>query len=511
MFLLFHPITIKTEEFMLKRLPYFSVLISGLLTAQLIASVQVYLSNRQIYDRISAITQSGYSNMPKGSLLDMLNSWRPALGGGLFFTLSIGAGVTLLALALLWTWEKLCARNRPVLYLLIILWLALLGIVNRNGISLIPSLYFILVPWVVYFVFRRSDRQKIGKESFLPSICHLACITVLALVWLTQVQNGMFITIRDNLLLGNPVGIAINDFYYRYTHYSAEAISPLHRKMFKSYLFSNADNWRNTARVESVLSDYGYLQVMENGQEDIRIVRTDNQLIFRGRESETLLETPVEVFFNDPAETLQTVSQKSDRNFFFRRIIFVSLLIAFPITLYWLLHSIFNLVISFFSSHKRASLISTVLCCMVGSALILPVHWGGNRKIDGDQLPALLTGKSSYDHIAGLKTISQKNLEITAFATYRHLMESPHIAVRYWLARALGKSKKQETYQDLLALLQSSNPNVACQALHSIGLRGDADAIKIILDIVDTSDHWYVQRYAYQALRNLGWKHQRST
>jgi HEAT repeat protein len=90
-------------------------------------------------------------------------------------------------------------------------------------------------------------------------------------------------------------------------------------------------------------------------------------------------------------------------------------------------------------------------------------------------------------------------------------MASPHIAVRYWLARALGKSRKQETYQDLLTLLNASQPNVVCQALYSIGQRGDSDAIDNILQVMGAFDHWYVQRYAYQALRELGWKHRRST
>jgi hypothetical protein len=185
-------------------------------------------------------------------------------------------------------------------------------------------------------------------------------------------------------------------------------------------------------------------------------------------------------------------------------------LIAFPITLYWLLHAFLNLGMSFFFSQKRASFISTFICFVVGAALIVPVHWGRNREIDMDQLPALLAGKIWQDQVAGLKTITKKNLEITTIATYRHLMESPHIPVQYWLAQALGKSRQPQTYQDLLVLLHASHPNVVCQALYSIGKRGNSGAIQIILDIIDTSDHWYVLRYAYHALRNLGWKPRRS-
>ena len=495
---------------MFKRLPNFSVLFFGLLASQAIASVQVYLSNRVAHDRIVAITQFGYLNMPDGNLLEMLKSWQSAIGGGLFFTLSIGAGVTLITLACLWLWKTCCAGNRAVLYLLIVVWLAILGAFNRNGLVLIPSLYFFFVPGVVYCVYGLTNRSRPNTGKYLPAVYHLACITVLALVWSTQAQSGMFITIRDNLLLGNPVGISINDFYYQYTHYSAEAISPLRHKMFKSYSLSNAAE-SEMAHLENILSDYSYLRVAADGREDIQIRQVGHQLVFLERGDKTLFETPAAYFFKNPAEILSKVSQKTDRNFFFRRIIFFSLMIAFPITLYWMLHALFNLGISFLCSSERSSLISTVLCLMVGCALILPVHWGNDKKIDLDRLPAMLVGENSRDHVAGLKAITQNNLEITSVGAYRHLMGSPHIAVRYWLARALGKSRAQETYQDLLGLLKASQPNVVCQALYSIGQRGDSGAIENITEIMEGYDHWYVQRYAYQALRNLGWKHRRST
>ena len=494
---------------MFKRLPNVSVLLSGFLTAQLIASVQVYLSNREGYDRISAITQSGYETMPPGELLEMLKSWQAALGGGLFFSLSIGTGVTLLTLACLWIWKTLCAKSRAFLYLLVIIWLVILAAVNQNGLVVMPSLYFLLIPWVVCYVYGLPPRHRPNKGTTLPAICHIACIAVLALAWSTQVQSGMFITIRDNLLLGNPVGISINDFYYRYTHYSAEAISPLHNKMFKSYSLSHAAGLK-TDRLESVLSDYGYLQVSAGSRKDLQIRQVDQQLLFIENKNRTLGETSTDYFFNQPAAVLKKVSQKADRDLFFRRTILFSLMIAFPITLYWLLHALLNLCLSFFCSYKKASLLSTAVCLIAGSALIIPVHWGGNRTIEMDQLPVLLSGKNSRDHVAGLKAISQNNLEIASIAPYEHLMESPQIAVQYWLARALGKSTNQETYQGLMKLLQSSHPNVVCQALYSVGQRGDRGAVGNILNVIHGFNHWYVQRYAYQALRKLGWKHKRS-
>jgi HEAT repeat protein len=86
------------------------------------------------------------------------------------------------------------------------------------------------------------------------------------------------------------------------------------------------------------------------------------------------------------------------------------------------------------------------------------------------------------------------------------MLKSPHIPVRYWLARALAVSRKPETYDDLLSFLDDPHPNVVSMAFYALGKRGDRSAIGLILHRIETSRHWYVQWYAYKALRRLGWK-----
>jgi len=87
---------------------------------------------------------------------------------------------------------------------------------------------------------------------------------------------------------------------------------------------------------------------------------------------------------------------------------------------------------------------------------------------------------------------------------------SPHIAERYWLARALGVSRQSETYDDLIAFLDDPSPNVVSMAFYALGKRGDRRAIKEIMTRIEASDNWYNQWYAYKALRKLGWKQNRS-
>ena len=90
--------------------------------------------------------------------------------------------------------------------------------------------------------------------------------------------------------------------------------------------------------------------------------------------------------------------------------------------------------------------------------------------------------------------------------SYAQLLDSPHIAVRYRLARALGVSRSPRTYAPLLSLLEDDSFTVVYQTYWGLGRRGRRDAIPRIKAGIAESDHWYVQTYAYNALRRLGWK-----
>ena len=79
--------------------PFVSLLI-GLALAQILATVQVYLSNTALYDSLMAIKAAGYLTIPNSHVIGQLRKAAPAFWGGLFFTFSIGAGISFLSLAL---------------------------------------------------------------------------------------------------------------------------------------------------------------------------------------------------------------------------------------------------------------------------------------------------------------------------------------------------------------------------------------------------------------------------
>ena len=108
--------------------------------------------------------------------------------------------------------------------------------------------------------------------------------------------------------------------------------------------------------------------------------------------------------------------------------------------------------------------------------------------------------------MAALKIIDENASEIKRFAAYPSLLKSKNIAARYWFVRTLANSRNPETYANLLSFLNDRHPNVASMALYALGKRGNKQAIGKIMQLMETSDNWYLQWYAYRALRELGWR-----
>ncbi len=92
------------------------VLLLGLVTAQVIATIQVHLSNAELYHTLVSIRNAGYLVVPNQRVMQSLLELSPAFYGGLFFTLSAGAGLSLLTLAAAWIWDRLFFFARKFFY-----------------------------------------------------------------------------------------------------------------------------------------------------------------------------------------------------------------------------------------------------------------------------------------------------------------------------------------------------------------------------------------------------------
>jgi HEAT repeat protein len=149
---------------------------------------------------------------------------------------------------------------------------------------------------------------------------------------------------------------------------------------------------------------------------------------------------------------------------------------------------------------------AAALATGLGFAIIISLASSGPQKLDRTQLEQMLGSARTGDRIEALRYIAEAGAEVADLADYRQMLTSPSIPVRYWLAKALGASRRPEAFPDLLALLDDPHPNVVCMAFFSLGRRGEKKAIAEVLKRIKTSEHWYEQWYGYQTLKALGWR-----
>ena len=155
----------------LKHLYPLAALLLGMFIAQVLATVQVYFSNRDLLDSLMAIKEAGYMTVPNQNVMHGLKGFAPAFCGGLFFAFSIGAGISFITLALVWVWDRLFSRKQYLLYFYLSLWMLGLIAVNFHGFKFFATLYFLAIPPAVFVTVARSLSYL--NAASLPCICQL--------------------------------------------------------------------------------------------------------------------------------------------------------------------------------------------------------------------------------------------------------------------------------------------------------------------------------------------------
>jgi hypothetical protein len=477
--------------------------------AQVIATIQVYLSNIELYNTLTAVSSAGYLAIPNQRAMGRLRELNAALGGGLFFTFSIGAGISLGAMAAAWLWIRLFQEKRTILVVIGLIWAGLLFWVNSAGFSLMPTLYFLLIAPVVFALTARRDSTPASRSDRIRSLVQLMAVPLLALLWFTQYDKNMFLDLRDHLLLSNNYGRKFSDLYYTYTLYPAEAFKALNQKTIKTGNIDNIQSRSTNQMIGKRLIANDYLPLINAIDADLVIRQTDEKLVFQtnGRQ---VFQIPLDRFLDDSRDVLRKFSEECDRDAIFRQFTFLSLLIGFPVSIYMLVHAAFYYLGYFIFGRNNSALTASIICLLIGISVLIFFQSNRSRSIQVSNISIALASAQLQTRLAALKLIEQKKLEIANYQTYWITRKNRPPQERYWLVRTLAFSRRPETYKVLLEFLNDDNLNVRTMTLYSFGVRRNPRAIRPILSRIENSDSWYEQMYAYKALRALGWKQTRS-
>ena len=377
--------------------------------------------------------------------------------------------------------------------------------VNIRGIDLMVSSYFLFIPCVVLFVTLRRMPAGSSEKRWREGIVYVGPVLFLAALWFTQMDFHLFLDIRDHLLLSNRFGTKINDFYYTYTLYPAEAFKSLDQKGLKTYQLEHIQDNSIAESIDRRLVNLDYFRVEGDSPVDLTISQKGAFLVF-SNEKRDILEVTPRAFFSKTGSLLREFSTGSDRHRLFRQFTFFSLLMGFPIILYVLLFSSFRAATGLFLNRGTSSMCASAICLAIGIALLAFFVQSRVRSSEVRDVASALESERWQEMVAALKLIEKGGKEVGDFQAYRGMLRSPRIPVRYWLVRTLGVSGKPETYDDLLGFLDDPHPTVVSMAFYALGKRGEKSAVDVILKRIESSHHWYNQWYAYKALRSLGWK-----
>ncbi len=479
-------------------------MLAGLAAAQIIASLQVYDANQSLYNALTAIHGGGYLPVPNQKIMARLQDFSTAVYGGLFFTLSTGAGISLLSLAAAWLWERVFSRNTIFLLTLLFLWGGILSVLNWKGFEPFATLYFVVIPPVTFRAAISWMPSKTGKQPRHWGMPHLLPVILLAMLWAPQAKSHLFLNIRDHILLSNPLGEKIVNFYYQYTLYPAEILKTLDQKLQKTCALKAFEGGPFKKRLHKILLAHDWLDMGEKKDVDLILINAGDELLMDNGNG-VVLRIPRNEFQTHPTRFLKAFSSATDKHRFFRQFTFWSLLIGFPVSLYSFLYWLLFLWLGTWISPKIAAAASAGICCSAGLALLICLWQGKVQTIDHENLGETLMSGNRRERLATLKMLREKRLDASSFEAYPRILKSPYIPERYWLAKALGVAQGDETRTDLVRLLDDPSPLVASRAFSALGRRGEQKALAEILKRIKTSEHWYSQWHAYKALKALGW------
>lgn len=477
---------------------------TGLATAQLIAFFYVRDTCVAHLQRVDAVETSGWLAIPAGPAAALLTGFGAAFWGGLFFSLSIGVGLTLGAWSIGYLWRRLFRCDHRMIWMMAALWLVVIAMVNSRGWVLYPTLFTVCVPLATALAAVKRVSSGTTASNGRPWFLPLVSLALLTALWATQLNRDMFSTIRDHLLLSNSVGRQVNDFYYRYTLFAAQAFKSFGQQTFKSCRLDGVESPPDIRHWTALLARHDVLPVSGDGPVDVTIAVSDDQLRLISPRG-TVVEATPPAFRKDTDTWLRRFSDSNDRYSPFRRMTLLGLLIGFPVLLYVGVDGIVGRLAKRFARDTAVIWVRSIACLAIGIALFLPMLGSRADDVTTDRLNDALADSSWTRRVAALKLIAVRELDIAAYPVYRHLLESPLVVERYWLARAMAGSRHPATLADLLRLARDPHPNVVCQAYYALGRSGRRSAVRIIEKQMVQSDHWYTQWYGYRAMRRLGW------
>ncbi len=493
------------------------VLAFGLLVSQTVATAVLWISNHALSARLTAVAESGFHALPGLNIDPPLASFRAAFAGGVFFTLSIGTGIVLLAFGtvLLLQAVKPGACRRAAWAGAVVVWLAIIMWGNANGVCYPLTAFLVVIPPAVVLAALQWSPLRHGIRA-LPwrKSIHVFFVVILLCVWAPQVNKNLFLDIKDNLLLPTRPGTGVVNFYYRYTLFPAELLKPFAARQVNTFAVEGVDDIRTEKEFENLLLHNNCFPVADPALADL-VVRKDGNRITLSHDLKPVVVTDMAGFRRFTAALLLKFSKASDSKSNFRKFTKFCLTWLAPMVLYFAVFAFFSIMPGLFLPLRFSSILVPFLCCVVLAGVVtfgLRPDQAGS--MDMAVLNRMLMDGTRWEKIAALKYMFENKVDIARVQGLRKLLDTPDYAQRYWIIRNLGNSRHPGVIPLIVRLIKSEPGYLACKAIEAAGMAMGIREREFVKDALvnklQSSRHWYVQYYAYTVLRKMGWVPARS-
>ncbi|MBI5844450.1 MAG: HEAT repeat domain-containing protein [Deltaproteobacteria bacterium] len=496
-----------TRKRFLSDLMFPAPILAGMLVCHVFSTLWVYAANSGLYEKMALLAKSGYVTVPNPVTAPLLKTFATAFYGGLFFTFTLGAGLCVLSFFLFRFWfrffprapKKVAAALFSGIFLLIAVFL------NKDGFVLFPTLIALSVPATVILISALVARYSGSSPSLLMSTFFIVPLVILSLAWGGHKDDDLFDHLRDDVLLSGGPGIAFVDFYYRYTLYPTEPIKPLAARLIKSARITGQAQPATLAPIYRALIKNDYLPVKSEGPVDLSLNVKGSVVTLSGG-GKIIDEIGLQAFVQKPDRHLSEFSKKLDNMAASRTFMGFGLLFGFPLVLYSLCFGFVSALVGLMLAPAPASFATGLLGVVLGLLLLFPLS-SASKARDRD-IRELIASGSRSERLTGLRQASEKGIPVCNLAGFDKILKSSAIVERRWAAEALASGGCPETGQMLAGLLNDPHPYVRCHAVLSLSRIGASYATDTLLDILRTSNHWYLETYSYSAARSLGWHQQ---
>ncbi len=205
-----------------------SAFTTGLFTSFIISFFHVQYSNGKLSILVKELALQGHNIIvPNRYILESFNTVIPAFCGSVFFVLTAGVAITAFSLIMILLFSILCKEKNSILRFYMGFWILITIILNAISFSIVLTAYTIIIPFCVILLFlpRLSPITNIKKNTMIATLVFIFSFTAVSSVFYNKTDNTIFLRARDYLLLSNKPGQIINNFYYKYSPYAANALN----------------------------------------------------------------------------------------------------------------------------------------------------------------------------------------------------------------------------------------------------------------------------------------------